>query len=269
MPITPPLDRIPALPAKGVSLLMKEVNKQISSLVDEVNKLNTATNKLKEVSTCSDSDTVNAKNQLDRVLKQINEIQKLPPKIEPVVTTLKVASSTAQAIKAAQLLNPVTAPAIIAAELLLVQNMTIANSIQAINQLQQIPIILKDSLSGLSVQLKQSLDTLSNVCNIDQESYKLLPDLIDQPQDLDTEFYNEFNVSDSDLTDRLEKIQELVNTQQNLLSSLQEAPSKVYEGTNQPIGQIGKPGDYFVDTANQYIYGPKILKDQWPEGIKY
>lgn len=269
MPITPPLDQIPTIPSKGVSLLMNQINKQVATLIDEINKLTDFTVNLKDSSTCSDSDVNNAKNQLNKVLKQIAVVQELPTKIIPMYNSIKSVSVLAQAIKAAQLLNPVTAPAIIAAELLLVQNMTIANTIQATKQLEQIPNILKESLNGISVSLKTSLDTISNVCNIDNAEYELSKDLIDNFQDLPTEFYNEYNVSDSDIEDRLETIQQLVENQQNLLTSLQEAPSKVYEGTSIPLGEIGKPGDYFVDTKNRMIYGPKITLNEWPSAVNY
>ena len=264
MPITPPLDKIPALPAQGVSLLMKQVNLQVSKLINDINKLLESINKLSETTSCSDPKTKQAKDDLANVLNGITKIQ-------PVITGLQLAVTTAQAIKAAQLLNPATAPAIISAELLLVQNMTIANSIQALTQLQQIPQILKDSLSGINLPLNDSLNTLSTICNVENTSYELPNELISTTptQTIDSDFYNTFNVSDSDLDARLQLIQDLVAQQKDLLTSLEEAPSKVYEGETQPTPELGKPGDYFVDNKNRIIYGPKILRNEWPAGVNY
>jgi septation ring formation regulator EzrA len=270
MPVTPPLDKIPALPAKGVSLLMNQINTQVSKLVSDINKLLESINKLSETTSCDDPKTKQAKNDLSNVLNTITKLQELPSKIQPVVSGLQSAVTTAQAIKAAQLLNPVTAPAIIAAELLIVQNMTIANSIQAINQLSQIPDILKSALTGISLPLNNSLDKLATVCDTEQIKYELPTELIvSNEQDIESEFYNTLNVSDSDLTGRADTIQTLVEQQQDLLSSLQEAPSKVYKGKSSPKSDVGKPGDYFIDTVNQIIYGPKITRTEWPSGVNY
>ena len=270
MPVTPPLDKIPALPAKGVNLLMKQVNTQVSKLVSDINKLLDSTNELSETTNCDDAKTKKAKDDLANVLDSITKLQQLPSKIQPVVTGLQAAVTTAQAIKAAQLLNPVTAPAIIAAELLIVQNMTIANSVQAIGQLAQIPEILKGALTGINLSLNNSLNTLATVCDTEQIQYELPTELTSTNlQDIETEFYNTLNVSDSDLSDRLDTIEDLVAQQQDLLTSLQEAPSKVYEGNAVPQPELGKPGDYFVDTVNRVIYGPKVVRDVWPTGINY
>ena len=54
-----------------------------------------------------------------------------------------------------------------------------------------------------------------------------------------------------------------------LFRSLKEAPSKVYEGESKPLSELGKPGDYFIDTKNRFIYGPKLIRTEWPVGIKY
>lgn len=270
MPVTPPLDKIPALPAKGVSLLMNQVNTQVSKLVSDINNLLESTNKISETTGCDDPKTKQAKEDLANVLDSITKLQQLPSKIQPVVSGLQAAVTTAQAIKAAQLLNPATAPAIIAAELLAVQNMTIANSVQAINQLAQIPEILKGALVGISLPLNNSLDTLSTVCDTEQTQYELPNELTPTNlQDTKTEFYNTANVSDSDLIERNDTIQNLVEQQQDLLASLQEAPSKVYEGKAAPQSDLGKPGDYFIDTVNRIIYGPKVIRTEWPRGINY
>lgn len=78
-----------------------------------------------------------------------------------------------------------------------------------------------------------------------------------------TEFYNELNVSDNDLDFRSDTIEELLRQQQDLLKSLLEAPSKVYQGEGLPNNAIGKVGDYYVDTKTQQTYGPKVSINSW------
>jgi hypothetical protein len=78
-----------------------------------------------------------------------------------------------------------------------------------------------------------------------------------------TEFYNELNVSETDLTQRSDSIEQLVEQQQNLLTSLQEAPSQVYRGNGNPLPNLGKIGDYYLNTSNNVSYGPKISDNDW------
>ena len=86
---------------------------------------------------------------------------------------------------------------------------------------------------------------------------------------LPSEFYNELNVSDDDLEDRSDAIESLLQQQRNLLSSLLEAPSKVYQEAGAPDIALGKVGDYYIDTQNKLIYGPKLVADTWGMGINY
>lgn len=80
---------------------------------------------------------------------------------------------------------------------------------------------------------------------------------------VETEFYNELNVSDDDLEFRSDTIEELLRQQQDLLKSLLEAPSKVYQGQGLPNNIIGKVGDYYVDTNTNQVYGPKTSINSW------
>jgi hypothetical protein len=84
---------------------------------------------------------------------------------------------------------------------------------------------------------------------------------------VDTEFYNEENVSDNDLQHRSDTIQQLLEQQQNLLTSLQEAPSKVYQASGAPSNTLGKLGDYYINLDNQSIYGPKLQADDWGQPV--
>ena len=86
---------------------------------------------------------------------------------------------------------------------------------------------------------------------------------------LDSEFYQEINVSQEDLTKRSEDIQKLIEQQRSLLI-LQEAPSQVYQQVGRPSDDLGKTGDYYIDTQNLMIYGPKPSDTEWPSmGVNY
>jgi hypothetical protein len=47
------------------------------------------------------------------------------------------------------------------------------------------------------------------------------------------------------------------------MSNLQEAPSKVLLGTGTPSLDLGKIGDYYIDTDTQTVYGPKPTINSW------
>jgi division protein CdvB (Snf7/Vps24/ESCRT-III family) len=88
-------------------------------------------------------------------------------------------------------------------------------------------------------------------------------DIQDYNDLVDTEFYTEDNVNSKDLSDRSDLIQQILQQQQDLLQSLQEAPSLVYRGNGLPDPNLGKPGDYYVDLDTQAIIGPKVSYTTW------
>ena len=135
-----------------------------------------------------------------------------------------------------------------------------------------------------------------------------------------SEFYNEYNVSDSDINNALNILNELYEQQKLEVSKIlsdqhslsfkdlwlndrikqsntgtpeqrslllyREFPSDVYfgksvtdsvnsilkpslSGTAGDIFTGGKPDDFFIDTENKLIYGPKESDTSWGEPIKY
>ena len=78
-----------------------------------------------------------------------------------------------------------------------------------------------------------------------------------------TDFYTELNVSDTDLIQRSNTIQELVDQQRSLYNSLLEAPSQVYKRNGPPSQNLGKIGDYYLDIATNISYGPKLSDTDW------
>ena len=58
-------------------------------------------------------------------------------------------------------------------------------------------------------------------------------------------------------------MKQLVEQQKNLLTSLIDAPSQVYREPGAPSGNLGKTGDFYVDTENNIAYGPKPSDSEW------
>lgn len=273
--IVPPLDIIPKLPAKAVSEVIKQVDKQTDRLLEEVTKTVQDSVKLPVNISCNDPRIKKIKEQLATIQQQITKIQETIPKIQTTINTVKTVVATAQTIKAtitaAQLSNPVTAPVFIAQQLMAIQDATIVNAIESLNQFSAVPATLTSKLATIVPPLVASIAKISNVCNGDVDELNIPESVSDEVNlasadynDLvSTEFYTELNVSDDDLENRSDTIQQLLDQQQNLLQSLQEAPSKVFTGTGAPANNIGKTGDYYIDNTTQTVYGPKSSQNSW------
>jgi hypothetical protein len=256
MPVSPPLDKIPALPAQAVTLIMELLSNQINSLqeqaIDAIER-----SSLPDRIDCDDPRVQAAIEAFDKLNELINKIRDLIPTIQRVTNTIQTLIGTAQGIKAAQLLNPITAPAVIAAELIIVQNMTIANALIAVQQFKNIPTLIENAILGLGPTLLDVAQRLATVCD---------------------ENGIEFNIDNLDITNTsslsldsldISELDNMLKQQKDLLQSLEEAPSKVYSNNGVPGSDLGKPGDYYIDLQNKLIYGPKPTRTSWADGIQF
>lgn len=274
--IVPPLDQIPKLPGKAVSLTIKQIDKQTDKLLTAVNKTISESVKLPVNIKCDDPRIKKIKKQLADIQKQLTTVQETIPKIQKTVDTVKKVVVVAQGIKTAisiaQLANPVTAPLFIAQQLTAIQDATIVNAIESLKQFSSVPTSLTAKLQTLIPPITAAISKVSAVCNGDVDNLEiprsLLPDTdTDTDTDLNdlvaTEFYNEKNVSQSDLDGRSDLIEQILQQQQDLLTSLIEAPSRVFQNQGVPANDLGKIGDYYIDLDTQIVYGPKASSTTW------
>jgi len=243
-------------------------------LMDSVNKTVTDSVKLPVNIKCDDPRIAKIKKQLADIQKQLTTVQENIPKIQKTAETLKTVVTTAIGIKTAisiaQLSNPVTAPVFIAQQLTAIQDATIVNAIESLNQFTTVPASLTSKLQTLVPPLLAAISKVSAVCNGDVDNLEIPSSLLPNTNtDTDyndlvaTEFYNEKNVSESDLDGRSDSIEQLLQQQRDLLTSLIEAPSKVYQNSGAPSDDLGKVGDYYIDLDTQTIYGPKASLTSW------
>lgn len=385
--IVPPLDYIPNLPGLGVNVVIRQFDNLIDRLIERLEQVISKVIGLPEDVDCNSELVKTLKRVLADIQKFLDMIQRNLKKIQKAIRIireiLRIAKKIKQAITAAQLLNPITAPVFIANQLMLIQDATIVNAIEALKQFKTIPSSVLSKLSALVPFTLNAIQELSNACenvpplvvspeiykpkNIpgtnsngdnssstledlpanvqlynettntylgmfnlvqktkDSDSYWMLrivkgetlsnavanqligqkiritcgsgqiafakvisinpnlqPDSFclrtieplqnictssfpkeDYNDEVPTEFYTELNVSDEDLEFRSDTIELLLQQQQNLLTSLLEAPSKVIQGSGQPLDSIGKAGDYYVDVSTNTVYGPKISINSW------
>ena len=339
MPVSFPLDKIPALPNQAVALIVDQIVKFINKIQLEIEKVISDCAKLPDDCNCDSPDIQDLLERIRQIQELVQKILQLVPLIEKIVNLLKTLVGIANAIKALQLLNPITALPVLAAELVIVQNMILANAGIAVKQLGTIPpqirTSLESALGGLgdvAVQigrvcgdevsinatnsLRNAIDNLDFSDSIPEKqpagSWLLIqgsgnngsplnppPNPKSPYNDTDgsiwiwdgeidpgtgiawgseqsrkddetmgSEFYTEINTGIEDIKSRIGLIESLVDTQQDLLKSLQEAPAQSYNGEGAPKISVGKPGDYYVDTKNKNIYGPKTSSG-WPTPVNF
>jgi hypothetical protein len=278
--VVPPLDFIPKLPGKAVSEVMKQLDTQTDKLAEQVAKTVEDSVKLPASAQCDDPRVKKIKDQLAEVQEQITKVQETIPKIQKTIETVKQVVAVAQGIKTAisiaQLSNPITAASFIAGQLTAIQDATIVNAIESLNQFSTIPATLTSKLATIVPPLTNAINKVSATCGETDSDFELPGNLLGDGQlgdDYDyndlvaTKFYNDDNVSESDLDDRSDSIESLLIQQRSLLTSLQEAPSKVYQSPGVPAGDLGKIGDYYIDIQSSKIYGPKPNTTAWGQPV--
>ena len=277
MAVPPPLDEITKLPAIGVDIIQQQFNKLIEQTLDATKEVITDSVKLPKSIKCDDPRIEKMKAGLEQVTKGIQKVQETIPQVQNIISIVKTVITTAQSIKAAiavaQLSNTATVAQYIAAQAEAVQDELIANAVAAVIPLQAVPIQTLSKLETLVPPLLAAIAKLNRACDEDIELD--IPNLsdgsgIDDVDDVDdyndllsSEFYRDVNVSEPDLVQRSNTIQQLVQEQQDLLTSLQEAPSQVYKQAGAPPAELGKPGDYYIDIQTNTPYGPKKSRDTW------
>jgi hypothetical protein len=275
--IVPPLDFIPKIPGMAVNKVIEQIDIQSDKLLDQVSTIVKDSIKLPINIKCDDPRIEKMKKQLAEIQTQVQTVQESIPKIQTAIDGVKQVVSIAigikTAISVAQLSNPVTAPVFIATQLTAIQDATIVNALASLTQFATVPVTLTTKLKTIVPPLLAAMAKMSNACNGDLGAIELPSDLLegtkadgfngDYNDLVGTEFYTEENVSDADLAARSTTIEELITQQRNLLTSLQEAPSKVYQADGVPAGDLGKLGDYYIDTTTSKIYGPKLAITDW------
>lgn len=268
--IVPPLDFIPKLPARGAEFIIDQLNQQLDILTEIAADVIQESVKLPGDINCDDPRIKKLKEQLAQIQKIIGDVQAAIPKVQQTISVVKQIVTIAQSIKAtisaAQLANPATAALFIALQLQAIQDATIVNAIASLNQFATLPQTLLARLQTLIPPLIAALSKIGAACNGESPEFSIPDELLDTTNynDLvESEFYTELNVSDSDLTDRSDRIESILRQQQDLLNSLLEAPSQVYKQQGIPGPELGKAGDYYIDINTNSVYGPKLSATEW------
>lgn len=251
-----------------IPLLMKQteqLSKFVSNFTDRIMQLNSKTR-------CSDPNVKQLKNDLEKILQQITLIKQGLNSINSVVSVISTISTVAQTLKIVQLAIP-TVPGVPSGpvtELINTFDNLGTNAKSSTSSLQGLINSINIRLDMINKTLAVGIDKLASICNT--EIISVTSDIASELDRINydsiapTQFYTELNVSDDDIQNRIQIIQELVEQQLNILENLKEAPSKVISNTQSPLMDMGDIGDYYIDTTSQIIYGPKTELG-WGNGI--
>lgn len=235
----------------GLAESLTELQEQITDLPDSID--------------CSDPRINNIKNLLNDINDGISNIQQLFDNIQSVINVLiAIATIAAIAISISLALVLPTNNAIVKA--LEVSSYVVATILGILGLISAALIGAKSFISAISTQLQSAIETISSICP--NETFNLNVVNVDDSAAqfsgmTESEFYRIVNVSDSDLQDRERKIEQLLEQQRSLIDNLIEAPSNVFRNAGIPDANIGKEGDYYIDSRNNNIFGPKISDTEW------
>ena len=202
--IVPPLDIIPKLPAKAVTLVMTQLNTQTDRLLDNVTKTVQDTVKLPVNVKCDDPKIAQIKKQLADIQKQITSIHQVIPRIQTTINSVRslvgIATGIKTALSVAQLSNPITAPLFIAQQLMAIQDATIVNAISSLSQFSSVPVTLTSKLQTITTPLLGAIAKVSNVCNGDVDTLNISQDALsnDALQTEIVKFETQFKISGLD-----------------------------------------------------------------------
>lgn len=252
-----------------IPLLMKQteqLSKFVSSFTDRIMQLNSKTR-------CSDPKVKQLKTDLEKILQQINTIKQGLNSINSIVPVITTVATVAKTLKTIQLAIPAVpgVPTGPITELINTFDNLGTNAKSSTSSLQGLINSINSRLDMINKTLAVGIDKLSSICN--SESLSVTTDIASELGTLNyddiapTRFYTELNVSEDDIQNRIQLIQDLIEQQLNVLQNLKEAPSKVLSNSQAPAVDIGDIDDYYIDTRNQVIYGPKTAAG-WGSGIE-
>jgi len=278
MAVPPPYDRLTVLPGKAVNKLSSALNKLINYLKKLINNLREKAGLIPSNTKCNDPKITEIKQLLEKIKTVIDKVRNTLLVASTIVSVLQVSITVASSSLNAALLIPVPSPPA-AAQVVNVLNTLISNIISAVKQLSITLPIITAAVVGISFALGPIINLVGSICT--NETFTVEPETVDGvASDLDSKlkniiqqypskFYQTINVSEQDIDQRNRLIEELISRNQDILTNLLEAPSKVILGSNIPKSDLGKIGDYFIDQSNQLIYGPKQSDLMWGTGINY
>lgn len=226
---------------------------------------------------CTDPLIVRLKALLKQFQTYLTEFIKYLGYISITASILLIIAQAATAYLAYQNALPVpTTPGI--NSIIEAQSELLNNILDILKKYTPLFALFTANIIAASILITPAINILSQICKDEIPINKYTDAVLKKINDLavevegitktDSKFYQDINVSDSDIKSRQDIIDELLRRQLDL-SELIEAPSKVYTISSNPDSNLGNTGDYAIDQTNRIIYGPKPSDIEWNLGINY
>lgn len=275
-----PFNKIPTIPLKILSVLLPVFLKQKKFLNKIVDNLQQKVDGLSKTAKCGDAQILAIRQDLEQLQQLVNNIQRIANLLQPISSGLQTATTVANILIPISLAIPsvVGVPEgpkeqTISALAELLQNISVI-----LNILNGIVSAINEINGRVNSIVSAAQSKLNSVCNEDDANSSVDPGSDESEvstsdnQGLSnfelnnrytSEFYREVNVSNEDLQGRIDQIQNLLDEQLSVLDNLIESPSSVLRGAGAPNPNLGKSGDYYIDTNTQTVYGPKPSQNSW------
>jgi hypothetical protein len=264
------VSKIPSIILKQLLSLLFKQQQLILQLILEMDSFNVSISKNAK---CDDAEISALKNKLGELQKNIDGLNSILNILPPVTTAFRTLSTVATVSSTVQLAIP-TVPGVTygpIGQTISAFADLIANVDACTSTLNNVIAQLNSFSSQISQSISDAEQTIADKCKtssgIGAPGTGEVTDSVDGTQlqynDPTSKFYQPYNVSDDDLNQRLQEIQLLIDNGFDALSNINEAPSKVLVGEGAPVNSIGQPGDYYVNTLNQIVFGPKLETNSW------
>lgn len=266
-----PFNKISKIPSVILKQLLNILFKQQQLILNLLLELDSNVLSIPKNSSCDDAEVLALKDKLNELQQLINNLNAILNVLPPVTTAFRTLSTTATVLSTVQLAIPPTLPSGPISQTISSFADLIANIDACTSTLNNIITQLNSFSSQIVTTITSAEQKISEICKttsgIGNPTSSNVTDasggLQLQFNDTSSKFYQPVNVSDDTLKQRLQTIQTLIDNGFDVLTSLNEAPSKVLRGVGVPASTIGQPGDYYVNMTDQSVFGPKSETNSW------
>ncbi len=273
MALQPPFDQAVKPIINLFSNFSDKLNGLQDKLSDTLNQMQSKVNDLPDNVQCDDPKIQELKDLFDSLNDTISKMQDIFETAQQIVNILIViATISAIGLAIAIAVTPVTNPGL--QEGLKTAAFVVTTILGVLGLISLGLNIASNKVNSISEQIGPVLEKISNTCS--NESFVIntikRTDSADQFSGMTTsefsdmvasEFYQPVNVAGSDLQDREQKIEQLLEQQRSLIDNLIEAPSNVLSDIGAPQSNLGKKGDYYINIDTNKIFGPKSTDTVW------
>lgn len=280
MAAAPPYDLLVQKAPAAISLLETQLFKLTKKLSERVAAASAECNKMPKTISCQDPQVVSVKQKLEDTQQIVQKIADVLRIVNIVYITCVTLARTSLAYVAYR--QTIPTPMIPADNEFLNATKEVASFIlEALNKIKNTLAVINITVLVSLTSLAGVINLISSICqNEDFVVFSATQDAINLTSIADinitqtnipaSEFYQLVNVSEDDIRSRVNAADLLIERQRSLLDLL-EAPSNVItlKGQNTPTNNVGKAGDFAINTETHMIYGPKPSDFEWNEGVKY